>query len=210
MAIPKGFSHTSGKEALMASFNNWLIENIDGGHLGVPPLPGDKEFFWVFDYPIAPQQFPAITTTERGLFNLGELALDKLVGHSSDGSPIFGVRNQTLIEITCISQDSETFTGSTLIVRNLRDRVIFALTNAGHISTPEVSKIELRDYNNPSTPVIGFIELDRESNSINEKFVVDPQNQNVKRYVLLVRVFWHELGQQLNITQNINSDTQII
>ena len=210
MAIPKGFRHTSGKEALMGSFNNWLIENIDGGHLGILPLPGDKEFFWAFDYPIAPQQFPAITTTERGLFNLGERALGKLVGHSSDGSPIYGVKNQTLIEITCISQDSETLTGSTRIVRNLRDRVIFALTNAGHVSTPSVSTIELRDYNNPSTPVIGFIELDRESNSINEKFVVDPQNQNVKRYVLLIRVFWNELGQQLNITQNINSDTQII
>ncbi|TDI97025.1 MAG: hypothetical protein E2O29_01965 [Deltaproteobacteria bacterium] len=209
MPVPKGFVHSSGKENLMASFNNWLIENIDGGHLGSPPLPSGEEFFWVFDYPIAPQQFPAISTTERGLFNLGERAFDKLIGHSPDGSPIFGVRNQTLIEITCISQDSETFTGSTRVVRNLRDRVIFALTNAGHTSTPDVSTIQLRDYSNPNKPVIGFIELDKESNSINEKFIVDQENQNVKRYILLIRVFWNELGQQLNVTQNLNSDTEI-
>jgi len=208
MAIPKGFTQFSGKQNLMASFNNWLVENIEGGHLGGIDLPADKEFFWAFDYPIAPQTFPAISTTERGLFNLGDISIGKLMGHTPDGTPIFGVKNQTLIEIVCYAKDTGTFTGATNTVRNLRDRVIFALTNAGHNSTPQVDKITLRDYNNPSKPEIGVIRLDRESNSINEKFIVDSQNQNVKRYILLVRVFWCELN-QTSVTKTIKSDTEI-
>ena len=208
MPLPKGFTQFAGKQNLMASFNNWLIENIEGGHLGAQPLPSDKEFFWAFDFPIGPEQFPAISTTERGLFNLGERAINKLIGHTSDGTPIYGVKNQTLIEITCHAKDTGTFTGATNTVRNLRDRVVFAITNAGHISTPQVNKIRLRDYNNPSNPEVGFIELDRDSNSINEKFIVDSQNQNVKRYILLVRIFWCEIN-QTSITKVITADTII-
>ena len=208
MALPKGFIQFAGKENLMASFNNWLIENLEGGQLGAAPLTSDKEFFWAFDFPISPQQFPAITTTERGLFNLGDNAFNKLLGHTPDGTPIFGVKNQTLIEITCIAKDNDTFTGATRTVRNLRDRVIFALNNAGHISTPQVDKIRLRDYNNPNKPEIGFMFLDRDSNAINEKFIVDSQNQNVKRYVLLVRIFWCEINQP-SITKTITSNTTI-
>ena len=201
MTIPTGFGQFAGKENLMESFNNWLIENIGGGHVGSPPLPSGKDFFWAFDFPIQPQQTPAVTTTERGLFNLGELAFNKLIGHRPDGEPVFGTKNQTLIEITCIDQDTETKTNSTKVVRNLRDRVTQALATLN---------IPLRDYaNHPSNPPkIGIITLDPESNAINEKFVVDPQNLQVKRYVIIIRVFWMELNHTFK-TQTILSDAEI-
>jgi len=198
--IPRGFSAFAGKENLIASFNNFLIETIEGGHLGAPPLPSNDDFFWVFDYPIQPQQFPAITTTELGLFNLGEQAFDQLLGFTEDGDEIKGARNQTLIEITCIDTDSETKSNATLTVRKLRDKVMQALNT---------QSIPLRDYNNPNKPVIGFIELDPSSNSVNEKYIVNEVNQQVKRYVLVIRIFWIELIHNTK-TATINSDAQVI
>lgn len=200
MSIPSNYKGFAGKQNLMASFNNFLIETIQGGQLDPPPLQNDKEFFWAFDHPISPQDFPAITTTEIGLFNLGELALGRFLGFNKNGIECKGTKNQTLIEITCIAKDSETFTGATNLVRNLRDRVEQALTT---------EKIPLRDYNNPTSPQIGLIEVDRESNSINEKYLVDVTNQNIKRYVILVRVFWLSLVNQ-SFTDSITSDADIV
>jgi hypothetical protein len=129
---------------------------------------------------------PSINVTEIGLFNYGEMAFDRLVGFDGD-EPIYGTKNQTLIEITCADQDSTVYTAAARTVRNLRDRVVSAL---------EASRIPLVDYTNPGKPVIGYIWVDPNSNSINEKFLVDSQNQNLKRYVLLVRIFWMELTQR--------------
>lgn len=197
--IPSNSKFSFGKQNLLASFNNWLIETIEGGHVGTAPLPSDKEFFWDFDYPIEPQDFPAISTTEIGLFNLGEIALGRFLGFNENGSECFGTRNQTLIEITAFAKDSETFTGATNTVRNLRDRITQALT---------VEPIPLRNYNVPGNPQIGIIEVDRQSNAINEKFIVDPSNQNVKRYVLIVRIFWLEVTNAIT-TRLLTSDAEI-
>jgi len=190
----------AGKANLMASFNTWLMNTIQGGYFGLPPLPTGKEFFWNFDAPIAAQKTPGISTTEVGLFNLGETALERLLGHDANGNPIFGIRNQTLIEISCIDQDSETYTSATQKVRKLRDRVVNALY---------VETIPLRNYDDPLTPQIGIIELDSASNAINEKFLIDPANQNLKRYVLLVRVFWMEFINRTQL-QTINANAQIV
>ena len=199
MTIPKGFQSSAGKQNLLASFNNWLIENVEGGHVGIAPLPSDKEFFWDFDFPIEPQDFPAIATTEIGLFNLGEIALDRFLGFDENGNECFGTRNQTLVEITAFAKDSATFTGATNTVRNLRDRIVQALT---------VEPIPLRNYNVSGNPEIGIIEVDRQSNAINEKFIVDPSNQNVKRYVVIVRIFWLEVTGSIG-TRTLTSDAEI-
>lgn len=175
-----------GKENLIASLNYWLTNTIKGGHIGLAPLPSGKDFYWLFDYPIAPLTTPAISITEIGLFNTGEMAFERLVGFDGD-EPVYGTRNQTLIELICYDQDSTTYAGATNKVRNLRDRVIEALT-VGHIP--------LVDYGNPNKPTIGYLWVDSNSNAINEKLLVDPQNQNWKRYVLLVRIFWMELEQR--------------
>lgn len=200
MVIPRGFKHFAGKENLMASFNNYLMETISGGYLGNIPLPSDKDFFWAFDFPIQPQPTPAIQITERGLFNLGEQSFDRLLGFRN-GEPIYGRTNQTLIEVTCIDQDTATKTDSTLVVRNLRDRVIAAL---------DQEAIPLRDYaNNPNNPPrIGTIFLDPDANAINEKFIVEQDPQQIKRYVLVFRVFWCELV-HVSYTQTITSDADI-
>jgi hypothetical protein len=200
MSIPINFSAFAGKENLIASFNHWLMDSIQGGYLGPSPLPSNKEFFWAFDYPIAPQNTPAITTMEIGLFNRGEIAMDRFLGYTEGGIPIYGTRNQTLMEITCIAQDSETFTGAARKVRNLRDKVMQALF---------VETIPLRDYNRPTEPRIGTIDLDTNGNAINEKFVVDPTNQQIKRYVLLVRIFWSEFT-NYSLEQTIGSNAKIV
>jgi hypothetical protein len=199
MTIPRNYKAFHGKENLMASINHWLMDTIEGGYLGVPPLPSNKDFFWAFDFPIIPQNTPAITTAEIGLFNLGEMALDRLMGFTDDGNPIYGTINQTLIEITCVDQDKEGYSASTKNVRNLRDKVMAAFTT---------ENIPLKNYNSPSKPQIGIIRLDLNSNSVNEKFLVDPVNQNLKRYVLLIRLFWNELEQRAT-GNSLKSDTQI-
>jgi hypothetical protein len=187
-----------GKENLIASFNYWITNTVQGGLIGVPPLPTGKEFYWMFDFPIAPVNTPAISITEVGLFNYGEIALDRLVGF--DGSePIYGTKNQTLIEIVCTDQDSVGYSSATNKVRNLRDRVMGAL---------QTHQIPLVDYSHPNKPRIGYIWVDNASNAINEKLLVDPQNQNLKRYVLLVRIFWMELTQRTKI-EAIKSNTTI-
>jgi hypothetical protein len=198
--IPKGSHKFAGKENLMASFNYWLMNTIQGGYLGLPPLPSSKEFFWAFDFPIAPMQTPAITTSEIGLFNLGDVAMDHLLGITSDGEPLYGTRNQTLIEICCQDQDRENYSRATKTVRNLRDRVIDALST---------ESIPLLDCNNPIKPKIGVIELDSNSNSINEKYLVDPSNQQVKRYVVIIRIFWTELFQRA-VNKTIISNAEIV
>jgi len=201
MTLPKGFIQFHGKQNLMASFNHWLMDTIQGGYLGFGNLPVDKEFYWSFNYPIAPQQSPTISVVEQGLFNLGEQALGRLMGHS-DGEPVYGTRNQTLIEITCLAADSEIRKDATNIVYGLRDRVVYAIQSNIDVAIP------LKDYSNPSAPQIGIIELDPESNSINEKFLVDQQNQEVKRYVLLIRIFWFDLDNRTK-SSDITSDAEI-
>jgi hypothetical protein len=213
MLVSPDFQMMFGKANLMASFNNWLMDTIQGGYLGTPPLPTDKRFFWAFNYPIAPQFTPAITVTERGLFNLGAMAFDQFLGYNENGNPMYGFRDQTLIEITCIDQDTDTYTRAANTVYNLRDRVISALAT---------NTIPLINYYDPAKPVIGLIELDQGSNSINEKFMVDPGNQQVKRYVLLIRIFWQEILNTTNVkslgsnaiikvrqTKTINTNTVI-
>ncbi len=201
MPVNRNFKHSTGKENLIASFNNFLIENVQGGHLGIQPLPSDKDFFWSFNYPIQPQNTPAISTVELGLFNLGAQGFNNLIGTKADGEPVFGRKNQTLVEVTCHAKDSTEITNATQTVYNLRDRVIQALN---------VDSIELRDYANHSSnpPKVGLIVVDPESNAINEKLVVDPQNQEYKRYVLIIRVFWCEIN-QASTSQDITSDAEI-
>lgn len=188
-----------GKENLIASLNYWLTNTIQGGYIGVPPLPAGKEFYWMFDFPIAPVNTPAISITEIGLFNYGEIAMDRLIGFDGE-DPIYGTKNQTLIEIICTDQDNLNYSAATNKVRNLRDRVVEALSE-GHIP--------LIDYGNPSKPVIGYLWVDGNSNSINEKLLVDPQNQNLKRYVLLVRIFWMEITQRTKM-QTIKSNSRVV
>ena len=175
-----------GKENLIASLNYWLVNTIPGGHIGIPPLPANKDFYWMFDYPIAPVTTPAISVTEIGLFNYGEMAFERLIGFDGE-DPVYGTKNQTLVEIVCTDQDSPGYSASTNKVRNLRDRIAEALST---------SQIPLVDYGHPLKPTIGYLWIDNESNAINEKFLVDPQNQNLKRLVLLVRIFWLEVSQR--------------
>jgi hypothetical protein len=188
-----------GKANLVASFNKYLVDTVPGGYVGIPALPVNKEFYWYFDYPIAPINTPSISVAEIGLFNYGEIAMDRLLAYV-DGVPVYGTKNQTLLEITCMDQDKADYTQATLVVRNLRDRIADALIDA---------QIPLVDYNNPLKPVIGYIWLDSAGNAINEKYIVDSQNQQFKRYVLMVRIFWFEL-EQISNTKTIVSNTTIV
>jgi hypothetical protein len=165
-------------------------------------LPSDKEFFWAFDFPILPEFTPSISTTEVGLFNLGEMALDRFLGNDASGIPIYGTMNQTLMQIDCIDQNKDGYNRATKKVRNLRDRVVCALTDANEL-------IPLLDYDNPLKPTIGWIRLDNSSNSINEKFLTDPSNQQLRRYTILVRIFWMEINQN-SFTQTITSNATVV
>ena len=200
MTIPSGFHHKTGKEAMLASLNDYLVANIDGGQVGGAPLGAGKTFFWEFDMPIAPQNFPSISTAEIGLFNQGNFAMGDLLEIDSTGKAIKGTRNQTLIEINCWD-DLNRDAAATKNIRNLRDKVVFVLTNAGKFSettgTVILPKIDLKAIDEGGQPVVGTIRIDTSANSINERFLVDPVSQQLRRIKLLVRVFWFELQEDL-------------
>lgn len=200
MGIPSGFHQRTGKEAMLASLNDYLVANIDGGQVGGAPLGAGKDFFWEFDMPIAPQNFPAISTAEIGLFNQGNFAMGDLLEIDSTGKAIKGVQNQTLIEINCWD-DLNRNEAATKNIRNLRDKVVFVLTNAGKFSetsgTVILPKIPLKAIDEGGQPVVGTIRIDTSANSINERFLVDPVSQQLRRIKLLIRVFWFELQEDL-------------
>jgi len=195
--IPASFKAESGKQNLMASLNSWLVDIVRGGHVGDKPLAVGKDFFWSFDNPLAPLNCPAIGIMEIGLFDIGKRAFDaNLVGFTADGRPIRAVQNQTLVEITCYALDGDDFGGATKKVRELRDRVVFALEFAGTPNDNDdgfiIPNIKLRDFNQPGAPVVGIIRLDPGGNAINEKYLVDANNNQLKTYKLLVRFLYDE------------------
>lgn len=196
-SIPSSFRAASGKQNLMSSFNEWLMEVVRGGQVGDASLAAGKDFYWAFNYPLVPLNMPAVGVSEIGLFDVGKRAFDgNLVGFTPDGRPIRAVRNQTLIEINCWHADSDNFGGATKKVYELRDRIAFALEFAGTPSDNDegfiVPPIYMRDFSTEGKPVVGLIQLDPAGNAINEKFLVDPVVQNLRRYKLLVRVLYDE------------------
>jgi len=195
--VPPDFQASSGKQNFMSSLNTWLVGVVRGGQLDENVLQSGNDFYWKFNYPLAPLLMPSIGISEIGLFNLGQRAMDdNLVGFTEDGKPIRAVRNQTLVEINCWATDSDDFGGATKKVYELRDRVIYALEFAGALNNEEtdfiIPPIKLYDFSKPERPVTGVILLDPSGNSINEKFLIDPLTNQLKRYKLLIRFLYDE------------------
>lgn len=196
-SIPADFKASSGKQNFMSSLNAWLLDIVRGGQLDPNNLLVGNDFYWAFNYPLAPLQMPAVGVSEIGLFDLGAWAFDgNLAGFTPDGTPIRAVQNQTLVEINCWAQDSDDFGGATKKVYELRDRIALALEFAGTMNDKEdgfiIPPIKLIDFSQPGKPVMGVIRLDPSGNAINEKFLIDPVTNQLKRYKLLVRFLYVE------------------
>lgn len=202
MPLDSDFQNPTGKQSLISSFNQFLVDEIGGGFVydGITTeLPVDKTFFWLFDYPLSGSTFPAISTTEIGLFSRAPIAFDRLLKiNASTGKAIKGDINQTLIEINCWAKDTTSSAQAAKTVREFRDRVNYVLKNAGELDEDNpgqfiVPPIRLKDYTQPAPTEIGKIRLDLADNAIDEKFIVDSVDMNIKRYKLLVRILWYEL-----------------
>jgi len=200
MPLPSNFTSKAGKQNVIASLNQFLVNEIGGGevHDGVSTtLPSGKVHWWFFGYPLSSLLFPSVSVAEVGLFNRGEFAIDRVLGFDSTGKPVKGTRNQTLVEINCWAKDTATSAQAEKTVRELRDKVAYVLVNAGEVDESTglfiVPPIDLKDFSQVGEPKVGKITLDRTDNAINEKFLVDAADQNIKRYRLLVRMFWFEL-----------------
>ena len=180
MTLPVNFKWDSGKSALMGSLADYLTTNIT-----------DESF--EFDNPILPIVLPGYGVTEKGLYNLGTYAMDNFLGYK-DGQPLYGRKDQTLIEIS--AWDDETLhPGAVGKIRQMRDKIVYLFLNAGRIDDNGVEvlpPIKLYDYSTTPKKEIGVIELDLADNSINEKQVIDPVNQNIKVYKILIRLYWYE------------------
>ena len=180
-SLPVGFKWTSGKNAMIGSFADYLKTQIT-----------DENF--EFDNPILPVKLPGYGVVEMGLYNLGVHAFDNLLGLKADGSYLYGRKNQTLVEIS--AWDDETLHPDAVgKVRQMRDKIVYVLYNAGRTDdNGNFILPPMKVYNyfvNPKVE-IGVITLDDSDNAINEKFIIDPSNQNLKCYKLIVRLFWFE------------------
>lgn len=180
MSLPADFKWNSGKSALMGSLAEYLTTNI-------------TDEFFDFDNPILPVKLPGYGVTEKGLYNFGVYAFDNFMGYRN-GQPLYGRKDQTLIEIS--AWDDETIhPGAVGKIRQMRDKIVYLLLNAGRVNDAGVTvlpPIKLYDYSTTPKTEIGIIELDPADNSINEKQVIDPVNQNLKAYKLLIRIYWYE------------------
>jgi len=180
MPLPTNFKWSSGKNALIGSLADYLITQIP-----------DETFD--FDNPMLPLKLPSYGVAEVGLFNLSPIAFEHFMGYKN-GLPLYGRKNQTLMEISAWD-DVSLHSNAVGKVRQMRDKVVYLLYNAGRVNDVGVfvlPPIKLKDYSGVSPVEIGVIELDIADNSINEKFIVDPINQNIKMYKLLVRMNWYE------------------
>jgi|GEM_PF-6037944 len=194
-------SSPSGKQSTITSFNKWLIEQLPEGevHPGMgTTLSVGKTFWFLFGYPLTALMFPSITISEVGLFNPGETAIGRILGTDPNtGDPIKGTKQQTLMEINCWAKDTAEVANAEKIVRDLRDQVVYALMNAGDFDESAddfvVPPILLKDHSQAMPPTVGVIYFDKNPNSITERFIVDAVDANIKRYRLLVRVFWYEI-----------------
>jgi len=178
--LPIDFKWNSGKSALMGSLADYFTTQI-------------TDEYFDFDNPILPVKLPGYGVTEIGLFNLAPIAFEHFLGYK-DGEPLYGKKNQTLIEVSAWDDES-IHPDAVGKVRQMRDKIVYVLYNAGRVGDDGVfvlPPIKLYDYSASPATEIGLIELDPSDNSINEKFVVDPVNQNIKMYKLLIRLFWYE------------------
>jgi len=181
MSLPIDFKWTSGKSAMMGSLYDYLRTQIT-----------DENF--EFDNPILPVKLPGYGVTELGLYNLGVFSFDNLLGTKPDGNYLYGRKNQTLIEIG--AWDDETIHPNAVgKVRQMRDKIVYVLYNAGRVDDNGdfvLPPIKVYDYFANPKVEIGLIELDPADNAINEKFIVDPNSQNIKCYKMILRLFWYE------------------
>lgn len=204
MPLSLGWKWGSGKSSFMGSLSEWLTTQI----------PGET---FEFDNPILPASMPAYGVVEVGLFNIGAQAMGDFVGNyydewTSGYSGVSGAsgwevtsgysgvrekfarRNQTLVEITAWD-DVTRHSDASGKVRQMRDKVIWSLYNAGRDDGAGgfvAPIIKMYDYYQTPKKQTGVIILDPSDNAINEKFVVDPVNQNIKMYRMLIRFFYFE------------------
>ena len=180
MPLPTNFKWNSGKAALMGSFADYLTTQI-------------TDEYFDFDNPILPIKLPGYGVAEKGLYNLGIVAFEHLLGYKNN-VPVYGRKNQTLIEVS--AWDDETLHPNAVgKVREMRDKLVYVLYNAGRVNDSGgfiLPPMKLYDYSQNPKVEIGIIELDPADNAINEKLVIDPINQNIKIYRVLFRMFWYE------------------
>ena len=178
--LPANFKWSTGKSALMGSIAEYLMTQIPG------------EYF-DFDNPILPVKLPGYGVTERGLYNFGNIAFDDFLGYR-EGVALYGRRNQTLLDLSAWDDESK-HANAVGKVREMRDKVVYVLYNAGRMDDAGayiLPPIKLYDYSQAPKKQMGVIQLDTADNAINERFIVDPVNQNIKAYKLLLRIFWYE------------------
>jgi len=175
-----GFKWGSGKNAFMGSLADYLTTQI-------------PDEFFDFDNPILPVKLPGYGVTEVGLFNLQPIAFEHFLGYKND-TAVYGKKNQTLVEITAWD-DVTKHSDASGKVRQMRDKIVWMLYNAGRRNEDGsfiLPIIKMYDYYQSPKKETGVIWFDDSDNAINEKFIVDPVNQNIKIYKVLVRMFWFE------------------
>jgi len=178
--IPVGFKWSSGKAALLGSFADYLRTQI-------------TDEYFDYDSPLVPVKLPGYGITEKGLFNKAVVAFEHFLGYKN-GQPLYGRQDQTLVEISAWD-DETTHSDAVGKVRQMRDKVVYVLYNAGRVNDAGgfvLPPIKLYNYNVSPKVEMGVIQVDQADNAINERFIIDPINQNLKTYRILVRLFWYE------------------
>ena len=208
--LPANFNWSTGKAAMMGSIAYFLQTQIPDEFFDWdnPIMPVKLPGYGVTEkglYNYGVQAFDDLLGYGQRYTYSGYSGVSGVSGHSgysafsgssgySSYGPLHGRKNQTLIEISAWD-DVTKHANAVNKVRQMRDKVVYCLYNAGRVDDNGnlvMPPIKLYDFSRTPKVEMGWIELDTKDNAINEKFMVDPINQNLKTYRLLIRVYWYE------------------
>lgn len=174
----------TGKRNLLASIVEYLQTQLPGENI-------------VGSHYLQTETFPVVTIEDSGIFSLGDIAFDELVGFDSSGNPIRGKIEQTQLQIQILDRLSDSNRAPIRGIRKLRDRVKYALFYAG---VPDGSggfvlpPIKILDFENAKadTGFIAWVPRELDSAWV-ETFIQDDGTPPVWRYRIYCRVYWWEI-----------------
>lgn len=162
----------TGKYNVLSSVNSYLQTHLSG-YATV-----------VFGMPQAALPLPAISVNEVGLFN-------DLGGGYDEGFR----RQQTILEIKLWADETQD-AGATRTVIQLRDRLMYALMNAGRTTASGLVMPAIPIYDHAAgdlSTVQGYVRIPwGKTSTTSERLDTAADNPRLKVYRILQRVEWHE------------------
>ncbi len=176
---------------MLASLRKYLDTNL-------PKVCSDGKAYTVkFEQYLEAADFPAITFEDFGVPNLGAWAFDDYLGRDSvTNDPVYGKKNQTMVELNCMS-DLEQTDDAVMQLYDMADQLeyLFYYASSGQRDENDVRimpEIKLLDFASGQVDTGARIEapLNQDAMWLPSYIGRDPVNPNMRRVSIKVRIKW--------------------